>query len=116
MTGGASAAYGSDAVSGVVNMFLDDDFDGLKSDVQYGQSKYDDIKQSAASVAYGRGLSDNRMHFVAAVDYTKNTGESSQASRPWGRNNVAVLTNPAYVAGQRSAAAIHCSPTRCCRR
>ena len=68
VTGGASAAYGSDAVSGVVNMFLDNDFDGLKSDLQYGQSKYDDIKQTAASVAYGQGLFDNRLHFVAAVD------------------------------------------------
>jgi len=99
VTGGASAAYGSDAVSGVVNMFLDDDFDGLKSDVQYGQSKYDDIKQTAASVAYGQGLFDNRLHFVAAVDYTRNTGESSQDSRPWGANDVAVLTNPLYAPG-----------------
>src|SRR5689334_18186553 len=84
VTGGASAAYGSDAVSGVVNLFLDNDFDGFKSDVQYGQSKYDDIKQTAASVAYGQGFFNSRLHFVAAVDYTKNTGEGSQASRPWG--------------------------------
>src|SRR6185369_6168200 len=79
VTGGASAAYGSDAVSGVVNLFLDDDFDGLKSDVQYGQSKYDDIKQTAASAAFGHGFFDSKLHFVGAVDYTKNTGEGSQA-------------------------------------
>ena len=99
VTGGASAAYGSDAVSGVVNLFLDDDFDGLKSDVQYGQSKYDDIKQTAASAAFGHGFFDSKLHFVGAVDYTKNTGEEAQSSRPWGANNVAVLNNPAFVAG-----------------
>ncbi len=56
VTGGASAAYGSDAVSGVVNMFLDNEFEGFKSDVQYGQSKYDDIRQTGASLAYGTAL------------------------------------------------------------
>jgi outer membrane receptor protein involved in Fe transport len=99
VTGGASAAYGSDAVSGVVNMFLDNEFEGLKSDVQYGVSKYDDIRQTGASVAFGHALAGGRLHFVVAGDYTKNTGEASQASRPWGRNNVAVLNNPAFVKG-----------------
>jgi len=36
LTGGASAVYGSDAVSGVVNFILKDDFEGAEVDVQYG--------------------------------------------------------------------------------
>ncbi len=36
LTGGASAVYGSDAVSGVVNFILKDDFEGVEVDVQYG--------------------------------------------------------------------------------
>lgn len=36
LTGGASAVYGSDAVSGVVNFILKDDFEGVELDVQYG--------------------------------------------------------------------------------
>jgi len=36
LTGGASAVYGSDAVSGVVNFILVDDFEGVELDVQYG--------------------------------------------------------------------------------
>lgn len=35
LTGGASAVYGSDAISGVVNFILDDDFEGLRVDAQY---------------------------------------------------------------------------------
>ena len=103
VTGGASAAYGSDAVSGVVNMFLDNEFEGLKTDVQYGQSKYDDVRQTGASFGYGKSLLGGRLHFVTAGDYTKNSGQASQASRPWGRNNVAILNNPAYVAGNGQA-------------
>ena len=36
VTGGASAVYGSDAVSGVVNFILKDDLNGVLADVQYG--------------------------------------------------------------------------------
>ena len=36
LTGGASAVYGSDAVSGVVNFILKDDFEGVELDLQYG--------------------------------------------------------------------------------
>ena len=36
VTGGASAVYGSDAVSGVINFVLRDDLNGVKADVQYG--------------------------------------------------------------------------------
>jgi len=38
VTGGASAAYGSDAVAGVVNYVLDRKFTGLKADVNAGLS------------------------------------------------------------------------------
>ena len=99
VTGGASAAYGSDAVSGVVNMFLDHEFEGLKTDVQYGQSRYDDIRQTGASIGFGKAFAGGRLHVVGAGDYTRNTGQASQDSRPWGRNNVAVLNNPAFAPG-----------------
>lgn len=99
VTGGASAAYGSDAVSGVVNMFLDTSFEGVKADAQYGSSRYDDIQQTGASLALGHAFADGRLHVVAAGDYMKNTGQLNQSSRPWGRDNWAVITNPAYQPG-----------------
>jgi len=36
LTGGASAVYGSDAVAGVANFILKDDFDGAEFDLQFG--------------------------------------------------------------------------------
>ena len=40
LTGGASAAYGSDAIAGVVNFLLMDDFEGVKMDVQYSEYQH----------------------------------------------------------------------------
>lgn len=94
VTGGASAAYGSDAVSGVVNLFLDDEFEGLKGDFQYGQSTYDDVESPAASLTGGHAFLDGRFHVVAALDYYDNRGQLSQSSRAWGRNNYALITSP----------------------
>jgi len=99
VTGGASAAYGSDAVSGVVNLFLDNEFEGLKADAQYGISQYQDARQPAASLAFGKAFIDGRLHVVGALDYTRDSGELSQDSRPWGRNNVGILINPAFKPG-----------------
>src|SRR5690606_13856692 len=36
ITGGASSVYGADAVAGVVNFVLKDDFQGFDADLQYG--------------------------------------------------------------------------------
>ena len=36
LTGGASAVYGSDAIGGVANFILKDDFEGVEVDFQYG--------------------------------------------------------------------------------
>lgn len=36
LTGGASAVYGSDAISGVVNFIMKKDFEGVQIDAQYG--------------------------------------------------------------------------------
>lgn len=41
LTGGASATYGSDAVAGVVNFIMQDDFEGVKLDVQYSAYNHD---------------------------------------------------------------------------
>lgn len=41
LTGGASATYGSDAVAGVVNFIMMDDFEGIKLDYQFSQYQHD---------------------------------------------------------------------------
>lgn len=96
VTGGASAAYGSDAVAGVVNFVLDKKLQGLKLDVSYGQTKYDDFHRPAVSAAWGTSLFDDRLHVTVAGDYLHNSGQTAQARRPWGNDQTALLTNPAY--------------------
>ncbi|ROQ23397.1 TonB-dependent receptor domain-containing protein [Gallaecimonas pentaromativorans] len=49
LTGGASATYGSDAVAGVVNFIMDDEFEGVK--VNYQHSFYDHHNDSGNDIA-----------------------------------------------------------------
>src|SRR5262249_42649472 len=64
VTGGASAAWGSDAVAGVVNYVLDTGFTGLMTDVQTGFSTYGDVPTFKAELSYGTKFADGRGHFV----------------------------------------------------
>ncbi|HJY39576.1 MAG TPA: TonB-dependent receptor plug domain-containing protein, partial [Steroidobacteraceae bacterium] len=41
LTGGASAVYGADAVAGVVNFIMNDKFEGVRLDTQYGFYQHD---------------------------------------------------------------------------
>jgi iron complex outermembrane receptor protein len=50
LTGGSSAVYGSDAVSGVVNFILKDDFEGAEFDVQYGFAQSSNNRSSLEQV------------------------------------------------------------------
>lgn len=63
VTGGASAVYGSDAVTGVVNFILDKKFDGLKVDADAGVSKYGDGASQQLDAAWGTDLFGDRAHF-----------------------------------------------------
>ena len=94
VTGGASAAYGSDAVAGVVNITLEDRLQGIRGDLQKGISTYGDVASTALAVAGGQGFMDDRLHIVAAIDYYDNKGQLNQSSRPWGRDNYALVSNP----------------------
>jgi outer membrane receptor protein involved in Fe transport len=49
LTGGASSVYGSDAVAGVVNFMMIDDFEGVMLDVQMGGYRHDNDGNAAAT-------------------------------------------------------------------
>jgi iron complex outermembrane receptor protein len=74
VTGGASAAYGSDAIAGVVNFQIDDRFTGVKGSVQYGQTRYHDVKDKFATIAGGTSFADGRGHLVAGFEFDDNSG------------------------------------------
>jgi outer membrane receptor protein involved in Fe transport len=83
VTGGASAVYGSDAVTGVVNFVLDKKFTGLKTDVNAGLSTYGDAMSYNLGVAGGTGLFGGRGHFEAALEY-RHRDPVNQSARPYG--------------------------------
>lgn len=80
VTGGASAVYGSDAIAGVVNFVLDDDFEGFELDAQYGITGEGDGDRSQISLTAGTGLGDDRGNVVFSLGYIT-TEEISAADR-----------------------------------
>ncbi|MEO1246804.1 MAG: TonB-dependent receptor [Pseudomonadota bacterium] len=58
LTGGASAVYGSDAVSGVVNIVLKDDFEGIMVEGQLGASAEGDMNKEDIYLTFGGELGD----------------------------------------------------------
>jgi outer membrane receptor protein involved in Fe transport len=83
VTGGASAAYGSDAVAGVVNFILNENLTGLRSTASFGEAEQRDDQTTAASVAGGTEIWGGRGHWVGAVEYERNTGIGTCTERAW---------------------------------
>ncbi|HEX4365962.1 MAG TPA: TonB-dependent receptor, partial [Rhodopila sp.] len=83
VTGGASAVYGSDAVTGVVNFVLDKKFDGLKFDINTGISNYADAAGYNLQGAVGTDLFGGRGHFEASLEY-RHRDPVNQSARPNG--------------------------------
>ncbi|WP_246448694.1 TonB-dependent receptor plug domain-containing protein [Novosphingobium flavum] len=96
VTGGASSVYGSDAVTGVVNVFLDGKLKGGKADAQYGISGEGDARTFSASLAYGTGFAEDRGHIVAAVSYFNRPDILYQGARDWGSNGLTLIPNQSY--------------------
>jgi outer membrane receptor protein involved in Fe transport len=83
VTGGASAVYGSDAVSGVVNFVIDRNFNGIKADVNAGMSVYNDDRSYRVGVAAGTPLFGGRGHIEGSYNYYDNQGIDLRTDRPY---------------------------------
>lgn len=96
VTGGASAAYGTDAVAGTTNFILDTEFTGLRGHAQSGQSTRGDNANGEASLGFGLqvGL---RAHFVAAIDHSESEAVETYAGRDWFQD-WGTVTNPLWPA------------------
>lgn len=97
VTGGASAVYGSDAVGGVVNFILKDNFNGIQVRAQTGLSKYNDAHNQFVAVTAGQSFFDNRANLAATAEYS-HTSDFYASDRPnFQRNDnfVVVDTDPA---------------------
>lgn len=94
VTGGASAAYGSDAITGVINVILDDDLEGLKAEADFGISEEGDGERYHAALAWGTRVGD-RGHLVIGGEYADQKGIGNCFTRDWCTPG-AVVTNLFY--------------------
>ncbi len=102
VTGGASAAYGSGAISGVNNIFLDRKFEGIKVALDYGQSSEEDARDRHMAAAFGSSFAEGRGNFSLAVEYQNMDEVGCIDARSWCAENVNLISNPD--AGAYSAA------------
>jgi outer membrane receptor protein involved in Fe transport len=71
ITGGASATYGSDAMAGVINFLLRDDFEGLEITAQAGVTDRDDGNTEAVSIAIGGDFGGGNGHAMLMLSYNR---------------------------------------------
>jgi iron complex outermembrane recepter protein len=94
VTGGASAVYGADAITGVVNFVLKRDFEGVEASSAYGVSGDDDAERYRADVVFGANLADYRGNVMFGVGYTQ-TDPLRQGERSFGQvSRSSVSGNP----------------------
>jgi iron complex outermembrane receptor protein len=98
VTGGASASYGSDALSGVVNFVLDTKFTGFKGEVSGGETTYSDDKNWKVEMSAGTGFAGGRGHFLLSGESSHEDGIYNPSNRPWTKAGWAFINNPAYTA------------------
>lgn len=117
VTGGASAVYGADAVSGVVNFITKRNFSGVEATSLYSASEKGDAQRYKNDLTVGANLADGRGNVVVHVGTTRTsplqlaqrdyavTAISSANGAPGGFSGTAVPAvwsgMPAPIAGSR---------------
>jgi iron complex outermembrane recepter protein len=71
VTGGAAAAYGSDAVAGVVNFRLRPSFEGLQADARWSQAGAGDATEYSAELTGGTGWAGGRGSLAFSAGYAR---------------------------------------------
>ncbi|UVO50583.1 TonB-dependent receptor [Sphingomonas sp. SUN019] len=98
VTGGASAAYGSDAVAGVVNFALDKKYKGLKVAIDSGITDKGDGQNYSFSVAGGMAFgSDDRGHILLSAELAHRDG-IFQVDRDWNATGYVRIQDPNWTA------------------
>lgn len=83
---GASAIYGSDAIAGVVNVILRNDYQGATIRASWGQTRYNDGDNSRFSLTAGKGdVAKDGYNFFVNVEAAKQDAiwQRDRASRAW---------------------------------
>lgn len=83
LTGGASAMYGADAVSGVVNFILKRNFQGIDASAQYGNSDRWDMPTYDLDVLGGTNFNHDRGNVTLFAYRGAQLGNVTGEDRPW---------------------------------
>ena len=94
VTGGASAAYGSGAVAGVVNIILKNRIEGLSVGASTGVSSRGDGKRYSADASFGTNFAHDHAHFIIGAEYVDDRGILDRNSRPQLGSAGIVRVNP----------------------
>jgi len=93
VTGGASAAYGSDAVAGVTNFILNTRFEGFKADINGGAATRGDGESYRVALAGGTSFMDDRLHLTASFDW-RHSEQAYKENRGWASQYCALVPVP----------------------
>jgi len=83
---GASTIYGSDAISGIVNVILHDDFEGLEFNARYGEG-LEDGQAANSMISMMGGVGSDRGNMVMALQWSEQK-EMVQAEKPWAQETL----------------------------
>lgn len=115
VSGGASAAWGSDAVGGVINIVLKRKLEGIQGKVQYGVSDYGDAQEVSLSLAAGTSFADGRGQLMLAGEYSKSWDVPTTNDRPYGKDQCGWFpgsVNGTFYLGLQTCGLTHNSYTR----
>jgi outer membrane receptor protein involved in Fe transport len=99
VTGGASAAYGSDAVAGVTNFILDTRYEGLKLEGDVGVTERGDGFNYSGALTGGLSFADGRARLIVAAEIAHTDGIFEVAQdREWNHTGFVRIQNPAWPA------------------
>jgi len=83
VTGGSSAVYGSDAITGVVNFIMKDDFEGVKVGGQYGFDSSTSTPTFSTDLTVGGNFAEGRGNAVVSLNYYKREGFTRDERGDW---------------------------------
>ena len=97
VTGGASAAWGSDAVTGVINIVINKNFTGFKANAEYQNNLLVPVPRYHLEAAWGTDFLGGKAHFEVGANWNISNTATFNGENPHsiGRANV---YNPAYCA------------------
>src|SRR6185437_1425631 len=96
VTGGASAAWGSDAVAGVVNFVIDKTFTGFKGSIQGGDTS-SGVRSLSSQAFWGQNFDGDRGHIEFAAQYNYRPDTALLIEQKWYRGTY-LVSNPAFTA------------------